>query len=89
VSHPVPAVLVALFAVAGAILAYYLARGFREGRFPLRTYSLIPPPRVSPDREPGYVYRNHHVLGFWFEGAFNLFAVLVCIVMIFILVTAH
>lgn len=77
-THPVFAALACLFAVFGAILAYYLVRGLREGRMPMRRFYPVPKPMLN-GRETGYAYRDRHPGTFWFETAFNVLAVLVCI----------
>ena len=77
-SHPILILLAGVFAVFGAILAYYLVRGLREGRMPMRRFYPLPKP-VLNGRETGYAYRDRHAGTFWFETGFNVLAVLICI----------
>jgi hypothetical protein len=79
---------VGVFAVTGAISAYYLVRGLKEGRmglkfnFPYRT-------QPYPDgREPGYAYRSHSPGLFWNEIGMQVLAVAVSIAMITLLLSA-
>jgi hypothetical protein len=85
---PVLIALLCVFVLTGAISAYYLVLGLREGRigrkfnFPYRTAPL------SDGRDPGYAYRSHSPGLFWNEIGMQVLAVAVSIVMIFILLTA-
>ena len=85
---PALVVLLCVFVLTGAISAYYLVLGLREGRmglkfnFPYRT-------EPYPDgREPGYAYRSHSPGLFWNEIGMQVLAVAVSIVMIFVLLCA-
>ena len=95
-SHPVIIVLAAVFALLGAGFAYLLARGFRAGRFSQRFTSFDTSMRALEFRrnpipggyEPGYSYRDQDRFGFWFEAAFRVLAVVVCVIMFIVFLTA-
>jgi hypothetical protein len=82
------AVLAVLFVFCGAISAYYLVRGFREGRFARRLTFPYPKGPYPDGRERGYAYRDLHTSLFWTEAGMQVLAVAVCIVALFVLATA-
>jgi hypothetical protein len=85
---PTLAVLALLFLVCGVIAAYYLVRGFREGRL-ARRFNFPYPKTPYPDgRERGYAYRDLHPSLFWTEAGMQILAVAVCVVALFVLITA-
>ena len=95
-SHPVIVVLAAVFALLSASFAYILVRGLRAGRFSLRFTTLDTTLKslafrkhpVPGGRDPGYCYRDDDATGFWIEAAVRLLAVIICVIMFIVLLTA-
>ncbi len=85
---PAVAVLAVVFVACGAVSAYYLARGFREGRIARRLTFPFPKGPYPDGRERGYAYRDLHTSLFWTEAGMQILAVGVCIVALFVLITA-
>jgi hypothetical protein len=74
--------------VCGVISAYYLMRGFREGRIARRLTFPYPAAPLPDGREGGYAYRDVHTSLFWTEAGMLILAVACCTVVLFVLVMA-
>lgn len=78
--------LLAAFAAFGAISAYFLVKGLREGRFAMRlTFGLRELP-MRDGRDPCFIYRDNKPFDFWMEAGMQTVAVAACIVGIAVLV---
>jgi hypothetical protein len=88
VKDPVGGGLAALFTILGAIAAYYLVRGLRDGRIGMRLRFPYRTEPLSDGREPGYAYRSHSPSLFWTEIGMQVMAVAVSVLMIFVLLMA-
>jgi len=90
VNHPpVFEILAVLFAIFGAISAYYLVLGMRQGRFARRVVFSQLPRTDATGRETGYMYRDRDGFGFWLEALVQVAAVAACLISIVILVIAR
>jgi len=75
------------FVILGAVAAFFLAKGLREGRFAMRnTFGLRGLP-LRDGRDPCFIYRDDKPAGFWLEAGMQIVAVAACMVVIAVLLS--
>ena len=86
-SHPIIVALACMFGLLSVAITAVTLRGIRIGRL-ARRIPRRPGPPLPDGREWGYAYRDVPGSGFWEEVAGQVFAVLVCLLMFIVLLTA-
>ena len=75
------------FVIWGTLCAYYLVKGFRDGRFSKRFTFLLQQAPFRNGRDPCYFYRDDDAIGFWLSAFIQFMAVAISILMFCMLLT--